>query len=225
MLLTRFFDIVFSFIAIVILIPFMIPIMVGLKLTGEHYIFYEQERIGKGGKPFQLLKFATMLKDSPNMTGGFYTAENDPRILPMGKFLRKTKINELPQLINILKGDMSVIGYRPQVKKQYDSYPLEVRKAMSKSRPGLSGIGAVVFRSEEQILQDFKTHEERDEFYKNVITPYKGQLEVWYSKHQSIFMYFTLIFMTVRVVLNSKDDSWKRIGGIPSVPAELDKYI
>jgi lipopolysaccharide/colanic/teichoic acid biosynthesis glycosyltransferase len=166
-----------------------------------------------------------MLKDSPNMSGGFYTAENDPRILPMGKFLRKTKINELPQLVNILKGDMSVIGYRPQVKKQYDSYEPEVRKAMAKCRPGLSGIGPIVFRSEEQILQSFKTHEERDKFYKEIITPYKGQLEVWYSKHRNVFMYFTLIFMTVRVVLNPKDDSWKKLRGIPEVPSELEKYF
>ena len=223
--MTRFFDIFFSLLAIIILLPFMIPIMIGLKLTGEHYIFYEQERIGKGGKPFKLLKFATMLKDSPNMAGGFYTSDNDPRILPMGKFLRKTKINELPQLINILKGDMSVIGYRPQVKKQYDSYPADVKKAMSKCRPGLSGIGPIVFRSEEQILQNFKTHEERDEFYKRVITPYKGQLEVWYSKHRNILLYFELIFMTVKVVLNPVDDSWKKLKGIPEVPQELEKYL
>ena len=223
--MTRFFDILFSLIAVIILLPFMIPIMIGLKLTGEHYIFYEQERIGKGGRPFMLLKFATMLKDSPNLAGGLYTAENDPRILPMGKFLRKTKINELPQLLNILKGDMSVIGYRPQVKKQYDSYEPEVREAMAKCRPGLSGIGPIVFRSEEQILQQFKTHEERDEFYKKVITPYKGQLEVWYSKHRSVLMYFRLIFMTVGVVLKPDSGSWKKLKGIPQPPPELEKYL
>ena len=222
--MTRFFDVLFSLIAVIILTPFMIPIMIGLKLTGEHYI-YEQERIGKGGKPFMLLKFATMLKDSPNMTGGFYTAENDPRILPMGKFLRKTKINELPQLLNILKGDMSVIGYRPQVKKQYNSYSPEVRKAMSKSRPGLSGIGPIVFRSEEQILQRFHSHEERDAFYKNVITPYKGKLEVWYSKHRNVIMYFRLIFMTVEVVLNPDSKSWTKLRGIPKPPKELEEYL
>lgn len=91
--MTRFFDILFSLLAVIVLTPFMIPIMIGLKLTGEHDIFYRQERIGKGGKPFNLLKFATMLRNSPNMAGGFYTAENDPRILPIGRFLRKTKIN------------------------------------------------------------------------------------------------------------------------------------
>ena len=223
--MTRFFDILFSSIAVIILTPFMIPIMIGLKLTGEHDIFYKQKRVGKGGQEFDLLKFATMLRNSPNMAGGMYTSENDPRMLPMGKFLRKTKINELPQLLNILKGDMSIIGYRPQVKKQYESYSPEVKKAMSKCRPGLSGIGPIVFRSEEQILQRFETHEERDEFYKNVITPYKGQLEVWYSKHRNVFMYFRLIFMTVEVVTNPENKSWKKLKGIPQPPAELEAYL
>ena len=224
-IMTRFFDILFSLLAIIVLFPFMIPIMIGLKLTGEHDIFYKQMRVGKGGKEFGLLKFATMLRNSPNMAGGMYTAENDPRILPMGRFLRKTKINELPQLINILAGDMSVIGYRPQVKRQYDSYPEEVKNALVKSKPGLSGIGPIVFRSEEQILQRFKTHEDRDAFYKNVITPYKGALEVWYSKHRNVFMYFRLIFMTVKVVLNPNDKSWKKLRGIPKVPNELEEYL
>ena len=199
--------------------------MILLKLTGEHYIFYMQPRVGRHGKQFPLLKFATMLKDSPNLPGGLYTSENDPRMLPMGKILRKTKINELPQLLNILAGDMSIIGYRPQVKTQYDTYSPEVKKAMAKSRPGLSGIGPIVFRSEEEILQQFATHEERDEFYKTVITPYKGQLEVWYSKHRSVVMYFRLIFMTVRVVLDPKDKSWKQLKDIPQVPKELEGYL
>ena len=223
--MTRFFDVLFSLLATIILLPFMIPIMIGLKLTGEHDIFYKQKRVGKGGKEFDLLKFATMLRDSPNLAGGLYTSENDPRILPMGKFLRKTKINELPQLLNILKGDMSVIGYRPQVKKQYDSYPEGVKQKIKKSRPGLSGIGPIVFRSEEQILQKFDNYEERDEFYKNVITPYKGELESWYAEHKSIGLYFRLIFMTVEVVLNPESKSWRKLKGIPEIPSELMEYI
>lgn len=123
--MTRVFDILFSGLAIIILLPFMIPIMIGLKLTGEHDIFYGQTRIGKGRKEFKLLKFATMLRNSPNMAGGLFTSENDPRMLPMGKFLRKTKINELPQLINIFVGQMSVIGYRPTVKEHFEGYPEE----------------------------------------------------------------------------------------------------
>ncbi len=222
--MTRFFDIVFSFIAIIILTPFMIPIMIGLKLTGEHDIFYKQYRVGRGGKEFGVLKFATMLRNSPNMTGGLYTEKNDPRILPMGRFLRKTKINELPQLLNILKGDMSVIGYRPLVIKEYKEYPEDVKKVLEKSRPGLSGIGSIVFRNEEEILQSFSTHEEKDKFYFESIHPYKGQLEAWYVKQKSIVMYFRLIGMTVDAVLKGKAD-WKSLRGIPQPPEELESFL
>ena len=105
--MTRFFDILFSGLALLVLFPFMLPIVIGLKLTGEHDIFYLQERIGKGGKPFKVFKFATMMRNSANMKGGLVTLKDDPRILPMGKFLRKTKINELPQLINIFIGNIT----------------------------------------------------------------------------------------------------------------------
>ncbi len=105
--LIRFFDILFSGIALVVLSPLLIPIMIVLKVTGEGEIFYLQKRIGKDGKPFKIIKFATMLKNSPNIGTTTVTVKDDPRVLPFGKFLRKTKINELPQLINILKGDMS----------------------------------------------------------------------------------------------------------------------
>lgn len=223
--MTRFFDIFFSFIAIVILLPFMIPIMIGLKLTGEHDIFYGQERIGKGGKPFKVWKFATMLRNSINMPGGGFTMKDDPRILPMGKFLRKTKINELPQLINIFTGDMSVIGYRPLVKKGYDLYSEDVKKELAKSRPGLSGIGSIVFRNEEQIVQKYETFEEKQEYYKNAIIPYKGELEVWYANHKSVFMYFRLIFMTVGAVLKPDSQSWKKIKGIPEIPDNLKDVL
>ena len=221
----RFFDIFFSLLAIIILFPIMIPIMIALKLTGEHYIFYGQERIGKGEKPFKLWKFATMLRNSPNMEGGTFTSKNDPRILPMGNFLRKTKINELPQLINILSGEMSIIGYRPLVKKGYDAYPDEIKASLSKSLPGLSGIGSIVFRSEEQLMQKFDTTEERERYYKEVVLPYKGSLEEWYIQHRSVLMYFRLIIMTVEVVLNSKSTSWKKLKEIPIIPKELEQYI
>ena len=224
--MTRFFDILFSGIAIIILLPFMIPIMIGLKLTGEHDIFYGQERIGKGGKPFKVLKFATMLRNSPNLAGGLYTAENDPRILPMGRFLRKTKINELPQLINIFKGDMSVIGYRPYVPVHYEQYSEDVKKVMALSRPGLSGIGSIAFRNEEEILHKFKDEKEKDDFHNNVITPYKGKLETWYIRHKNIGLYFKLIFMTVEAVLHPKSKKWRTsFKDLPPVPEKLKPYI
>ena len=164
--MTRFFDILFSGIAIIILLPFMIPIMIGLKLTGEHDIFYTQERIGKGGKPFGVLKFATMLRNSPNMAGGVLTQKNDPRILPMGKFLRKTKINELPQLINIFIGQMSIVGYRPTVKVHYMAYPEWCRDKFKYARPGLTGLASIAFRDEENILSSM---EDPDAFHQNII--------------------------------------------------------
>lgn len=221
--MTRFFDILFSGIAIIILLPFMIPIMIGLKLTGEHDIFYGQIRIGKGRKEFKLWKFATMLRNSPNMAGGLYTSKNDPRMLPMGKFLRKTKINELPQLINIFVGQMSVIGYRPTVKEHFEGYPEECKAVLEKSVPGLSGIGSIVFRNEEEILQNF---EDKKAFHQKVIAPYKAALEVWYVQHKSLGLYFKMIFMTVEAVLHPNSKKWRTaFKDLPTVPTELEKYI
>lgn len=221
--MTRFFDILFSAVAIIILLPFMLPIMIALKLTGEHDIFYGQERMGKGGKTFKLLKFATMLRNSPNLPGGLITEKNDPRMLPLGPFLRKTKINELPQLVNILVGQMSVIGYRPMVPVHHMNYSPEIRAKLAKIQPGLSGIGSIVFRDEEHILQ---TVADKNYFHDKVITPYKGQLEAWYVEHRSVGLYFKLIFMTVEAVLRPGSRRWRTaFKGLPPVPAELEPYI
>ncbi len=121
----RLLDIILSGLALLVLSPLMIPIAIGLVLTGEHEIFYFQSRVGRGGQMFKLFKFATMLKNSPNIGTGTITLKNDPRILPMGKFLRNTKINELPQLLNILRGDMSFVGPRPLLMEYLDRYTPE----------------------------------------------------------------------------------------------------
>ncbi len=218
----RFFDILFSVVAIVVFFPFMIPIIIGLKLTGEHDIFYKQMRVGKGGKEFGLLKFATMLRNSPNLPGGLFTAENDPRLLPMGKFLRKSKINELPQLINILKGEMSIIGYRPQVRKQYDFFPEEDRNIMATDIPGLSGMGAVVFRDEENMLIQVDDHEK---FYEEIISPYKSKLECWYIEHKSLALYFKMIWLTVKAVIKPGNNDWKKLKDLPDIPEEMKQLI
>jgi lipopolysaccharide/colanic/teichoic acid biosynthesis glycosyltransferase len=198
----------------------MFPIMIILKLTGEHYIFYRQMRVGRHGKEFPLLKFATMLKDSPNMPGGLYTTVNDPRVLPIGKFLRKTKINELPQLLNILKGDMSIVGYRPLVHQGYAMYSEETKQRLYKAKPGLSGIGSIALRNEEEILHGI---DDKDNFYRNVIMPYKGQLESWYVDNQSLLVYFKIIVVTILIVLNPSMCTWKKIfKKLPAIPKELD---
>ena len=152
--------------------------MLILRFTGEGEVFYRQLRVGKGGKLFGLLKFATMLKDSPNIGSGLHTLKGDPRVLPFGRFLRKTKLNELPQLINILKGDMSVIGPRPQAPAHFDAFPEHIRPELVKVRPGLSGIGSIVFRDEETLLS--RPGIDHEHFYKEVIAPYKGELELWF---------------------------------------------
>jgi len=199
----RLFDFLMAFIASVVLLPFMIPIIIGLLLTGEHYVFYFQERIGKGGKPFYIWKFATMLKNSPNIGTGTVTTRNDPRVLPMGKFLRKTKINELPQLINILIGNMSIIGPRPLVQDGFDLYSQEVRNCVAKLTPGLSGIGSVIFRDEEYYISKAK---EPIKFAKQYIQPQKGELEKWYYYHRSLYVDFMIIFLTCWVIIFSKSE-------------------
>ena len=225
--MTRFFDILFSGLAIIVLLPFMIPIMIALKCTGEHDIFYGQTRVGKGGKDFKVLKFATMLRNSPNLPGGLFTSENDPRLLPMGKFLRKTKINELPQLINIFIGQMSVIGYRPLVRSEYTEYSDSTKEKIARIAPGLSGIGSVVFRNEEEILQKVeKKGGDKAEFYKANILPYKGQLEEWYADHRSVGLYFKLIWRTAVSVLSPDNNNWRKaFKGLPQVPENLEEYI
>ena len=221
--MTRIFDILFSALAMLVLLPFMIPVMIALKLTGEHDIFYCQERIGKGGKPFKVIKFATMLRDSPNLPGGLITADNDPRLLPMGNFLRRTKINELPQLANIFIGQMSVIGYRPFAKKHYDLYSDEVKRNIQQIAPGLSGIGSVVFRNEEEILHSVS---DREHFHDDIITPYKGQLECWYVQNRNVVNYFKLIICTALIVLKPDSMLWtKWFKELPPVPENLKEYI
>ena len=195
----RLLDILLSGFAILVLSPLLVPVMIILKCTGEHDIFYGQERIGYRCQRFKILKFATMLRNSPNMAGGLHTTHGDPRVLPFGRFLRKTKINELPQLFNIFLGDMSIVGPRPLVDKTFEPYPDEVKGRIYSVKPGLTGIGSVVFRDEETILS--KSAMPPDECYAKVIAPYKGALEMWYLEHVGFLTDWKLIFLTAWVIL------------------------
>lgn len=198
----RYFDIFSSLLALVVLSPLLIPIAIGLKLTGEGYIFYFQERVGQNQKKFKIFKFATMLKDSANMKGGLITLKKDSRITPLGGFLRSSKINELPQLLNILFGDMSVVGPRPVMQKSFDAYPKDVQDVIYNVKPGLTGIGSIVFRDEETLITEVRdAGEDTWEFYKNKIYPHKGQLEKWYQKNQSFFVDLKIIILTAWVIL------------------------
>ena len=212
----RFLDILLSSMFLVVLGPFLLTIIVILKFTGEGEVFYIQERAGRLGNSFGLYKFATMLKNSPNIGAGEITIQEDPRVLPFGKFLRKTKLNELPQLWNILLGDMSLVGPRPMVLNTYAYYPEGAREKLDTIRPGLTGIGSIVFRDEERYLADC---DHPMEFYRKHIIPYKSDLELWFVENNTIWVYIKIIFVTAWVVLfplsNIVD---KAFVGIPKLP-------
>ena len=196
----RLLDVLISLIALLLLLPILFPISIILRLSAEGYIFYYQERIGLNRKPFHIMKFATMLKDSPNLGTGSITLTGDWRVTKPGKFLRKTKINELPQIINILKGDISLVGPRPLVTKTFSAYTEEIQSKIYNVKPGLTGIGSIVFRDEESLISEAKDEDPHD-FYKRVIAPYKGELEMWYQDHKSFFLDLQLIFMTAWIII------------------------
>ena len=198
----RIFDLLLSLLALLVLLPVFIPIVVILLLTGEHKVFYLQTRVGYKNKDFKIIKFATMLSNSANMGSGSLTLKNDPRVLPFGSFLRKTKINELPQILNIIIGDLSIVGPRPQMQVDFEKYSDDVQGKIYNVRPGLTGIGSIVFRDEESLISLAAENENPHVFYKRVIAPYKGELEIWYHSHRSLFLDFQLIFMTAWAIVS-----------------------
>jgi lipopolysaccharide/colanic/teichoic acid biosynthesis glycosyltransferase len=222
-MIIRFFDIFLSCIALIILLPIFLPIILILKFSGEGEVFYLQERVGAQGNMFHLIKFATMLKNSSNMNLGTVTIKNDPRILKIGTFLRNSKINELPQLINIIFGNMSLIGPRPLTTIAFNSYSLEVQSLLKTTRPGLSGIGSIIFREEEKILASV---DDPKNFHLTIISSYKGQLEKWYIINKNLFIYFQLICLTVIVIFFPSTKLVRKFfKNLPLTPVKLKKYI
>ena len=208
----RFFDFLFSLVALIVFSPLLIPIVIILKLTGEGEVFYFQKRMGYKNSEFDIWKFATMVKDSPNIGTGEITLRNDPRVTPAGRFLRRTKINELPQIVNVLIGDMSIVGPRPLMRKSFDQYSPEVQKVIYNSRPGITGIGSVIFRDEEKIISD---SDDIQAAYKKIFR-YKGEVEMWYQQHISFYTDFMIIFLTAWYIVFSDSDLVYRV--FPSLP-------
>ena len=203
----RLFDILSSLIAIIIFLPFSLIIILILRTTGEGEIFYFQERVGKDSKIIRLIKFATMKKNSPNMGAGDITVKSDPRVLPFGKILRKTKLNEVPQLLNVLSGDMSVVGPRPLVVNQHNMIPEKYKKNINKLKPGLSSIGSIIFRDEERFLS--KNNDESNDFYRNEIVPFKASIENWYFHNNSFFNDIMIIIFTISSILFPNSNHYK----------------
>jgi lipopolysaccharide/colanic/teichoic acid biosynthesis glycosyltransferase len=197
----RIIDILLAVLTLLVLLPLFIPIIVILLLTGEHKVFYLQNRVGYKNKNFRIIKFATMLANSENMGSGSLTLKNDPRVLPFGTFLRKTKINELPQILNVIIGDLSIVGPRPQMHVDFEKYSEDVQQKIYNVRPGLTGIGSIVFRDEESLISEAFESENPHDFYKRVISPYKGELEMWYQEKRSLILDSQLVFMTAWAIV------------------------
>ena len=203
---------------LVLLLPLLVPIAFAQRLTGDGAIFFGQVRIGWRNRPFLIRKFATMRAGSEKLGSGVVTARNDSRVLPLGAFLRKTKLNEVPQLLNVLRGDMSLVGPRPVPEVCFDEYPEDVQATIYQVKPGLTGVGSIVFRDELDLLEEAKQRGLSPwEVYKNEIYPYKGQLEQWYLQNRSFHLDLFLIFLTAWVLVRPRSRLLFRI--CPSLPS------
>ena len=145
------------------------------------------------------------------MPGGYITVKKDPRLTPMGDFLRKSKINELPQLFNIFAGRMSIVGPRPVMKVSFEAYPDHVKKVIYNVKPGLTGVGSIIFRDEEELITGVRNKGgDIHDFYVNKIYPHKGSLELWYQKNKSLILDFQIILLTAWVVFNPESKTYEK---------------
>lgn len=220
----RFFDLVISVTVLLLLMPILIVVMVILLFTNRGRVFYQQERVGQSGRLFKILKFDTMVENSEGLPGGVLTQVRDPRVLPIGRFLRRAKINELPQLVNVIMGQMSLVGPRPQVKQHYDLYRPEIKKVIDKMPAGVTGVGSVVFHDEEDIFE--RSGQVCTHFHDQVIAPYKGELELWFGRHRNVKMYFTCLTATFIVMVSPNDHlAFKIFKRLPEPPPSLRQFL
>lgn len=214
-IIKRILDLLIAFVTIIILSPVLMLTIILLSVTGEKEVFYKQRRIGYQSKPFFIWKFATMLKNSPNIGSKEITIRNDPRVTKVGKFLRITKINELPQIINVILGEMSIVGPRPLMEVSYNLYSAEVAKTIYSNKPGITGIGSLIFRDEEKLVSQAR---EARVMYKSIFT-YKESLELWYHKNASVLTDTKIIFLTGYSIFFPKNNVARNLfPGLPEVP-------
>ena len=195
-MLKRIFDFLLALIGILFLLPLFILISVFIKVDSSEPIFYKQIRVGKNNKDFKLLKFRTMASGSDKQ-GLITVGNNDSRITKPGAFLRKYKLDELPQLINVLIGDMSLVGPRPEVRK-YVSLYTEKQLYVLSVKPGITDIASIKFSNENELL---KGQNEPEKFYIETIMPEKLKLNLEYINKMSFFYDLKLIFMTIQKIL------------------------
>ena len=190
----RAFDILCSFLGLTVLSPVLLVVSVLVAVTSPGGVFFRQERIGKDGKPFRIFKFRSMRKDNAGLK---ITTGNDSRITHVGRFLRKSKIDELPQLINVLVGDMSFVGPRPEVADYVNLYTPYQRQVLL-VRPGITGLASIRFRNENDLLT---ASDDPNRTYVEQIMPRKIDLDLEYIPHASVFYDIKLIFQTFAVVI------------------------
>ena len=190
----RAFDILCSLLGLVVLSPVLLVVSVLVAVTSPGGVFFRQERIGKDGRPFRIFKFRSMRKDNAGLK---ITTGNDSRITPVGRFLRKSKIDELPQLINVLVGDMSFVGPRPEVADYVNLYTPYQRQVLL-VRPGITGLASIRFRNENDLLT---ASDDPNRTYIEQIMPRKIDLDLEYIPHASVFYDIKLIFQTFAVVI------------------------
>ena len=192
MMIKRLIDAVLASVALVLLTPVLLVVAVLIKLDSAGPVFFRQERMGKDVQPFFIYKFRTMVRDAPQK-GGPLTFGRDPRITRLGGWLRKTKLDELPQLLNILGGDMSFVGPRPEVRRYVEMYPREFKQILQ-IRPGLTDLASLKYRDESEFLGSFENAEEA---YVKVILPDKIRLAQQYLERSSVLFDMSLICKTL----------------------------
>lgn len=215
-------DLILTLVIVSLLLPLFAFVGAVLLLTGEGEILYRQQRVGKDRKLFNIYKFSTMLKDSPNMGAGTLTMRNDPRVLPFGKILRKTKINELPQLLNIIIGNMSLVGPRPLVPSGDSLYSDEDARVIRSVVPGLTGLGSLMLRDEEKY---YGHRDDAEVLYANVIAPYKANLEVWYVLNKTFVLDAKIIFATGLSLFFPRHEMERFFPLAPQPPEELRSEV
>jgi len=210
-LIKRAGDIFLALFTLILLAPMFLVCIIVLSVTGEKEVFYKQKRIGENNSTFGIWKFATMMKNSANIGTGAITLRDDPRVTSFGKILRMTKINELPQILNVIDGTMSIVGPRPLMKVSFDLYPEEVQNSIYKSKPGITGIGSIIFRDEEKLVSDA---EDPQAMYQKIF-PFKGEVEMWYLKNKSFWVDLKIIIATAWAIVFSTSDVASWFDGLP----------
>jgi lipopolysaccharide/colanic/teichoic acid biosynthesis glycosyltransferase len=221
----RFFDLLLASSTLLIFVPCTL-ILYFLKQSGiNKHVFFVQIRLGYKNKVFKIFKFATMKSGSDKTTNTYITVANDSRVTKIGSLLRKTKLDELPQIINIFRNEMSFVGPRPLMKESFYAYPREIQDIIYSVKPGITGIGSLIFRDEERLITLCKEQGmDPLAYYQDHIYPYKGALEEWYTRHISFSTDIKILLLTLWVVLRKDSRIVYRIfRDLPSKPEILSE--